>query len=173
MSELIPTENVKWAIGARHRSQKLLLALSTFDDNSCDGRAESPEAELFSILVAVAYSLWRAAFLADAPTRTWPQALSDARKLLQNVLRTNTITFVTEHNLQGWTAGFYLKNAKLRLEQIFRGRLIASDGARYADDEALARVERIVLVGTDPHVTWDSLCEEAERLSKRIGCEIE
>jgi hypothetical protein len=31
------------------------------------------------MLVGVAFSLWRAAFLADALTRTWPEALDDDR----------------------------------------------------------------------------------------------
>src|SRR5512138_13215 len=63
---------------------------------------------------SVAFSLWRAAFFAESATRTWPQAVDDLKNLLQTVLRTNTINFANEHTFQGWTAGYYLKNAKLR-----------------------------------------------------------
>ena len=161
----IPIENLKWAIAARDRSQRLLLALYALGEQK--GVAEPrPHAGTFSVLVGVAFSLWRAAFLADAPTRTGPEALDDARKLLKAVLRTNTISFGTEHSLQGWTAGYYLKNTKLRLEEILSGQVTPG----FSNDEDLARVKKIVFYGTDPHVTWNSLCDEAERLAQQIGC---
>jgi hypothetical protein len=56
---------------------------------------------VFSLLVGVAFSLWRAAFLAEMPTRKWPQALGDAQQILKTVLSTNTIAFTTEHKHQG------------------------------------------------------------------------
>ena len=166
MKEPIPIDRLDWAIGARARSQKLLLALYDYGNREGYGSPESAQAWLFSSLVAVAFALWRAAFLADSPTRTWPEALRDAQELLETVLRTNTISFGTEHTLQGWTAGYYLKNAKLRLEDIFRSQR-KSD--RAGAEEDLTRVEGISLMETDPHETWNLFCGEAERLAQQLG----
>jgi hypothetical protein len=161
MSAEIPVERLAWAIRARERSQMLLLALYEFGQCKGYGSPESREAWVFSILVGVAFALWRAAFLADASTRTWPEALEDAQALLKAVLRTNTVGFGTEHNLQGWTAGHYLKNAKLRLVEAFR--LLVEAGRAHPQD--VERIEGISLMGTDPHDTWTLVCDQAERLA--------
>ena len=80
----------------------------------------------------------------------------------------NLLAFGTEHTLQGWTAGYYLKNAKLRLEEALQRRV----DSRHASAEDVARVTAIVLMGTDPHETWRQFCDEAERLARQIGCEL-
>ena len=100
------------------------------------------------------------------PTRTWPEALKDANELLRTVLRTNTIAFATEHKLQGWTGGYYLNNAKLRLEAASRLRL--NDGDESSPQ--LEAIQGISLFGTRPHDTWGSLCSQAEKLAETIGC---
>jgi hypothetical protein len=158
-------KRLAWAIAARERSQRLLLALYDFGQQNSE-LTERPKTEVFSLLVGVAFSLWRAAFLTDMPTREWPEALRDARKLLKTVLSTNAIGFSTEHNLQGWMGGYYLQNVKLRLQDAQR-RQIESGQARPED---FARVEGISLMGTDPHQTWMLFCEEAERLARQLGC---
>jgi hypothetical protein len=168
MSDDIPIERLAWAIGARERSQRLLLALYGFGKEKGYGSPESEEARVFSVLVAVAFSLWRAAFLADAPTRTWPEALDDVQEFLKTALRTNAIAFSTEHARQGWTAGYYLKNALLRLQDVLQSRV--ESGHALAED--VARVRRISLMWTDPHDTWTRLCVEAEQLAQQIGCRL-
>jgi hypothetical protein len=158
-------KRLDWAIAARERSQKLLLALYEFGQHE----SERPKTEVFSLLVGVAFSLWRAAFLADAPTRTWPEALADAQEFLKTVLRTNAIAFNTEHTRQGWTGGYYLNNAKLRLEEVLR-RQMESGQTHAAED--LTRIRNISLLGTDPHDTWTRFCEAAEQLAQQIGCRL-
>src|SRR5262245_54395068 len=114
---------ISWAIEARAQSQRLLLALRDFgqvkgyDKPDLNVKA-SQESRTWSSLVGAAFSLWRAAFLAKVPTPTWGGALHSAQQLLDDVLATNAIAFSTEHRLLGWTAGYYLNNAKLRLEDI-------------------------------------------------------
>lgn len=159
MSDDILIERLAWAIEARESSQRLLLALYEFGQQ-IDDSTERPKTEIFSLLVGVAFSLWRGAFLTDKPTREWPNVLRNAQELLQKALSTNAIAFGTEHELQGWTGGYYLTNAKLRLQEALQAR-----------PEDLARV-KISLLGTDPHVTWTLFYEEAERLAQQIGCRI-
>lgn len=173
MQKPISPDRVAWAIDARARSQRLLLALYAFGEQRGFRSADEAfdhddqETQLFSLLVGVAFSLWRAAFLADMPTRTWPEALRDAHLLLDKVLSTNAIAFGTEHDLQGWTGGFYLNNAKLRLVEALR-RQVPLGTASAAD---VARVE-VSLLGTDPHDTWRLFCEEAERLAQQLGARV-
>jgi hypothetical protein len=142
-----------------------MLALYAFGKQQGYGSPESSEGKVFSVISAVAFSLWRAAFLADAATREWPQVLCDAQELLETVLATNAVAFATEHKLQGWTAGYYLKNAKLRLPEA-----LTFQNARAED---IARVEAISLMGTDPHDAWKLLCTEAEQIARRLGCKLD
>jgi hypothetical protein len=105
-----------------------------------------------------------ASLLAEAPTRTGTQALADAYDLLSDVLRSNAIAFSADQRLQGWTGGYYLNNAKLRLAETLaiHGRV----------DEA-ARVRALSLYGADPRQLWDRFCELAEDVARTIGCVID
>ncbi len=151
-------ERIEWAIGARARSQRLLLGLYEFGIDERFGPHDSRNAKVFSSLVACAFCLWRAAFLTDAPTRQWSESLDDARGLLKEVLTTNAVAFSTEHRLQGWTAGFYLTNVILRLK-----------GLPHVN---VKRVAAISLMGTNPHETWTELCDETEKVAEKIGCRL-
>jgi len=164
MMEHIDPARLAWAIEARARSQRLLLALYEYGHGKRYGAPDSLNGRNYSALVACAFSLWRAAFLADSPTRTWPEVLNDAQDLLTKVLSTNTISFDFEHQRQGWTVGYYMKNTRLRLIEIHGERI---DEGRIEPSPAPA--EEIELLFTDPHVTWVQLCEEAERLAAEIG----
>jgi hypothetical protein len=161
MNQSTSVDRLEWAIAARARSQRLLLALWEW---KADGRGK-PEIDLFSTLVGVAFSLWRAAFLTSMPTRTREEAHDDAHGLLESLLSTNSILFGQEHKLQGWTGGYYLNNAKLRLIEIY-GR--AGIGSR---DDA-KRVDDIKLIDTDPLQTWTQFCDEAEALAGTLGCNV-
>jgi hypothetical protein len=174
MTKPSPTsERIAWAIDARARSQRLLLALFELGERHDYGLTEKrldPEedrnAELFPSLASIAFSLWRAAFQADMATRGWSDAVRDAQQLLGTVLATNTVAFGPERDLPGWTGGYYLTNAKLRLQHVSR-RLQDEGRATEAD---VARLEAISLINTNPHETWTLFCDEAERLAERIGC---
>jgi hypothetical protein len=164
MDKPLPLARIEWAIEARARSQRLLLNLYDFGRRELYGETEGAKAKIFSALVGATFSLWRASFLLASETRrSWPDVLRDAQGLLETVLTTNAIAFTNEHKLQGWTAGFYLKNAKLRLVEI-RGKLLNdSDGA--------SLIDAMPLVDTEPHDVWELFCVEAERLAEEIGCE--
>lgn len=153
--------SVRWAIEARARSQRLLLALySTVQYRAADPLTND-DARVFSLLVGVGFSLWRAAFLAEAPTRTGTKALAEAYELLGEVLRSNAIAFSTDQRLQGWTGGYYLNNAKLRLVEALMMR------SRTAEAE---QVRGMSLYGADPRKLWDDFCGRAEDLARTIGC---
>lgn len=151
---------INWAIDARARSQRLLLALYSNTEYRGADPETSRDARVFSLLVGVAFSLWRAAFLADAPTRTGTEALAHAYDLLGEVLKSNTIAFSTDQRLQGWTGGYYLNNAKLRLVDALTIQ------SRSAEAE---QVRSMSLYGADPRNLWDDFCGRAEDLAGTLG----
>lgn len=155
------TDTLKWAIEARARSQRLLLALYSNGQYRDADPLANPDARVFSLLAGIAFSLWRAAFLADAPTRTGTQALAHAYDLLGEVLKSNTIAFSTDQRLQGWTGGYYLNNAKLRLVEAFTIQLRAAEAEQ---------VRSMSLYDADPRNLWNDFCERAEELARTLGC---
>jgi hypothetical protein len=148
----------------------MMLALYTF------GRARGYEvavghedpvdlnSSVYALLVSVSFSLWRVAFLTEMRPRTWPEALRDAQELLENVLKNNAVLFTTEQHLQGWTGGYYLNNARLRLRDVLDREVLAQRVGR----EELEAVTAIELVRENPTETWNRLFEIAERVLGRL-----
>jgi hypothetical protein len=132
-----------------------------------EGDFES-QSGIYSSLVGVAFSLWRAAFLTDVPNRSWLAALQNAQDLLETLLSTNAVAFSTEHTLQGWAGGYYLTNVSLRL------RILADMGRKRGQQPSsnATRISKISLIGTDPHETWNVFCDEAERIARELGCTV-
>jgi hypothetical protein len=160
----------QWAIDARARSQRMMLALYRF------GRARGYEiavghqdpvdlnSSIYALLVSISFSLWRVAFLTEMRPRTWPEALHDSQELLENVLRSNAVLFTTEQQLQGWTGGYYLNNARLRLRDVLDREVLAQRAGR----DELEAVAAIELVRENPTETWNRLYEITERVLGRL-----
>lgn len=160
----------QWAIEARARSQRLMLALYKFGlargYDVAVGR-EGPadlSSSVYAMLVSVSFSLWRAAFLTEMRPRTLSEALRDAHELLENVLKSNAVLVTTEQTLQGWTGGYYLSNIRLRLRDILEREVLAHRVGR----EELEVVAAIELVLGNPTETWNRLYEVAERVLERL-----
>ena len=161
----------QWAIDARTSSQRLMLALYKFGRargyEVVAGPREDPadlDSSVYALMVSVSFSLWRVAFLTEMRPRTWPEALRDAQELLENVLRSNAVPFTSEQNLQGWTGGYFLNNARLRLRDILDREALANRVGR----EEFEAVTAIELVRENPTETWNRLYEIAERVLERL-----
>jgi hypothetical protein len=156
-----------WALDARVRSQRLLMGLY---DLARGGRvtAESHRAETLSLLLGVAFSLWRAVSLADTPNRRWPDALQESQAFLDAMSSTKKIGLGFEYQLQNWASGYYLNNAKLRFEEILRRQVRTGE----ATPEDSTRIERLTNLHAEPHETWTLFCHEAEHLARQLGCTI-
>src|SRR5229473_2987817 len=84
-------------------------------------------AEQFGILSGIAFSLWRAAFLASLGVRPYLQAHGSAEDppsqsahaadLLRTVLTTNAVSFVVDQKTQYWMGQYYIDNAGYRLDE--------------------------------------------------------
>ena len=69
---------------------------------------------LFDHLVGAAFSLWRAAFLAET-MREEQDIHQSQEQFLEKVIADNMITFTDDKLNRHWTVEYYLENAKLRL----------------------------------------------------------
>jgi hypothetical protein len=116
--DLRPPHRLRWLVERRSEVQGLLLELHTFlqmhrgtlDKNELDRAA----AEL---LVGAAFSLWRAVVLFDAH-RDIQIVLDDAEDFLDKLLRDNMVDYEREHRMKPWTVGYYLNNARFRLDAV-------------------------------------------------------
>ena len=84
-------------------------------------------------MVGSAFSLWRAIFLAHINRKT-ERNFEDARKFLKKVVRDNAIGYIDDVNLQTWSFGFYLNNARFRLRPIWKKLDLDSREVEWADD---------------------------------------
>ncbi|HEV3211304.1 MAG TPA: hypothetical protein VGY91_13670 [Chthoniobacterales bacterium] len=81
--------------------------------------------EIFQLLTGIAFSFWRAVFLAEFTLET-SKATKDAKDFLTKVVRDNSIAYADERQNQRWTAGFYASHIQYRmyhLQQTYGHRL--------------------------------------------------
>ncbi len=105
-------EDMEWVVKRRSKVQELLLQIYKRSISSGNGKKE---AAILQLLVGVAYSLWRAVFLAD--TLRKPKDVSkNAKAFLRLLIKDNAIAYSQESNNRQWTVGYYLNNAYFRLQ---------------------------------------------------------
>ena len=71
---------------------------------------------MWQLLVGAGFALWRAIPLFEMPTRDPGQASHDADKVLYELVAHNRITYEQEQNARAWFAGYYLNDARWRIE---------------------------------------------------------
>jgi len=105
-------------------------------------------------LVAAAFSMWRAVFLAETP-RDWGTVKAKREEFLARVVADNAIAYSDDKTNRAWTVGYYLDNARLRLLAALQ---IAQ--LHHPNDEELKEVpEWLKVIGDDVELTryeWDS-----------------
>jgi hypothetical protein len=110
-------QHLKWAIDSRARNQKccfrLLGLFETYSDK-WQARRYSQEAQ---DLLAVAFSLWRAAFLADK-TGKRSEVFADAREFLEKIIEDNAISYPQDRKSKEWTFNYYTRNARYALQHL-------------------------------------------------------
>ena len=85
---------------------------------------EDLDRKIFNLLIGIAFSLWRAAFLINA-NRTSDSIVEKADFFLHKLLADNTIGYSQDVAACEWMSGFYLNNARLRLIQIKKDLLLS------------------------------------------------
>src|SRR3954469_21549169 len=74
----------------------------------------------WQLALGAAFSLWRAVFLAwpDDLARTFDVTKPDSLVFLRKVIDTNAIAFSDDVTARHWASGYYLNNARYRLERL-------------------------------------------------------
>lgn len=105
-------EHLQWLVNSRTANQKSALSLHlVLEENSQAIKKSKELSTKAQILVAVCFSLWRAAFLADK-TGIREAVLQDARAFLGKMLTDNAITYPQDRASREWTFNYYMNSAK-------------------------------------------------------------
>jgi hypothetical protein len=125
-------EHLRWAIEQRAEIQRTLLALLEFVRSHKQTAADFVPNYLVNHLIGAAFSLWRAVFLAEA-YRTEESIQDSQAAFLTKVISDNAITFADDKMNRDWTFGYYVDDAKLRIERAsaFADHHLKSDTRRY------------------------------------------
>lgn len=116
-SQDINLEHLKWAVQSRHANQICSLRLLTLLDRY-EGRWKSKTlSRPAQALVSAAFSLWRAAFLAEK-TGSRIDVVDDAKEFLTRIVEDNAISFSQDKISREWTFNYYTNNARASLEEL-------------------------------------------------------
>lgn len=159
--------HLAWAIDQRAKIQHTLLALYEYVRSNEPDQREWVKPSLLDHLIAAAFSLWRAVFLAE-DTRTLVSIRKAQEEFLASVISTNAIGFGDDKRNSAWTVSYYLENAKHRL---MAAHHIAE---HYMKDKSLDTVLSLVrLKGTDDvrltRYEWESI-HMAVRIMLKLLC---
>ncbi len=104
-------QHLSWLVNSRTANQRaalwLFMLFETYSEQ-VKGREFSQKAQT---MVAICFSLWRAAFLADK-TGVRAAVLKDAKAFLGKMLTDNAITYPQDRSNREWTFNYYMNNAK-------------------------------------------------------------
>jgi hypothetical protein len=114
-SDLPDPEHLDWLVQHRTANQSTAAKLYRLFREYRPIIGESPFANEAQLLVSVAFSLWRSAFLSDKTGRL-SDAVKDAEWFLGEMLLTNAIAFVQDKKAKDWTFNYYIGSARGYLE---------------------------------------------------------
>jgi hypothetical protein len=113
----VSIEHLEWAIQSRARNQQTCLRLLRSFERHEKRWQTRKYAPIAQDLLAVAFSLWRAAFLADRKGNR-EEVFANSRAFLRTLIEDNAITYAQDKNSREWTFNFYTRNARYALEHL-------------------------------------------------------
>jgi hypothetical protein len=127
-------EHLCWAVEQRAEIQRTLLALLEYVRGHKQTAADFVPNYLVNHLIGAAFSLWRAVFLAET-YRTEESIRDKQEAFLTKVVSDNAITFGDDKMNRDWTFGYYVDDAKLRIER----------ASSFADHHLKSDTRRLIL----------------------------
>ncbi|MGM4917477.1 hypothetical protein [Tardiphaga sp. 813_E8_N1_3] len=110
-------EQIKWAVESRSRNQMSVIRLLELFDKY-EARWNSKKySRAAQDLSSVAFSLWRAAFLADKSSKR-SDVFAKARAFLTRVVEENAIGFPQDKQWRDWTFNYYSRSAQYSLQHL-------------------------------------------------------
>jgi hypothetical protein len=107
----------EWAVERRYWNQqcsvRLLRLFETYDANWVTLKYSRAAQDLLS----VAFSLWRAAFLAEKESARG-KVFADGKRFLEAIIRSNAIGYTQDYNAREWTFNYYTRNARYALQNL-------------------------------------------------------
>jgi hypothetical protein len=110
-------EHLEWAIQSRASNQKCCLALLGLFEEYSDIWKTKKYSRAAQDLIAVAFSLWRAAFLAEK-TGKRTEVFADGKQFLQTIIEGNAISYPLDKKSKEWTFNYYTRNARSSLQNL-------------------------------------------------------
>lgn len=115
--EKINIKHLKWSVDSRHKNQIICLELlELFDKNEQKWKTKR-NSRWAQDLIAVSFSLWRAAFLAERRGGR-EFVFNDGKSFLSKVIEDNAISYAQDKNSREWTFNYYTRNAQFHLEHL-------------------------------------------------------
>ena len=115
VKHLRPMKDTDWLIDRRSKTLYHLVAIKKHMD--LYKRDVEEDWSRFSLFVGVGFSLWRAVFLTD-PKEFRKNDVTHASKFLDFIIHDQIVNYPQDRDARGWSAGFYLNNAILRLHKL-------------------------------------------------------
>src|SRR5258708_6686311 len=109
--------HLSWAIQSRARNQACALRLLALFEKDRDTWKTKKYSRAAQDLIAVSFSLWRAAFLADK-TGKRSEVFEHGRAFLERVIEDNSISYPQDKNSREWTFNYYTRNARSSLQEL-------------------------------------------------------
>lgn len=109
--------HLKWLIASRGKNNVTSLKLLSLFEKYRSLIRKSPHAWYAQKLVAIAFSLWRAAFLSETEGKVAMKAI-DAERFLRKMLTDNAIGFAQDMELREWSVNYYIWDAQFRLDEL-------------------------------------------------------
>jgi hypothetical protein len=109
--------HLKWATESRARNQACALRLLTLFEKYDSKWKTKKFSRAAQDLIAVSFSLWRAAFLADKTSKR-SEVFEHGRTFLEKIIEDNAISYPQDKHSREWTFNYYTRNARSSLQQL-------------------------------------------------------
>jgi hypothetical protein len=126
-------KHFSWAVDARARNQRSALRLYDLFTRHRPKWTSQKGARAAQNLLAVTFSLWRAAFLADKTARRL-NVFDEGVEFLERLIADNAISYVQDRKSKEWTFNYYTKNAKAALRELSEGGFRYAKAKPYEED---------------------------------------
>ena len=110
-------KHLAWAVEARARNQRCALQLLASFTEHRKRWTSKRLARAAQSLLAVTFSLWRAAFLAEKTGRR-TEVFSAGVEFLEKLIADNAISYPQDRKSNEWTFNCYTKNARAALQEL-------------------------------------------------------
>jgi hypothetical protein len=107
----------EWAVERRFRNQSCCVRLLRLFEKYETMWITKKYSRAAQDLLSVAFSLWRAAFLAEKKSAR-KKVFADGKKFLEAIIQNNAIGYIQDYGSREWTFNYYTRNARDALENL-------------------------------------------------------